>query len=260
VVLRGGASDVLDGGLSGSSLSWTLNGSSAGNGQDQLVSGLAPGIYTATLTAQNSIGLTRSAQTAFSIGTLFIPSGGTPTLDGSCDDPAYANAATLALAPYPGGGQATARLLRTASALWVCFSGLTRSSGSSPGSSTALLVDVNDSGDALAQPGDYSFDVGEDGSVSTGAGDGAGGYVQGPGGLTARTSADAKSWNAELVIDAGVLGGWNHLAGLNLSDFWLRYAGDDYRWPYNAGWNQPSTWARAYLGDPRRTYLPSVAR
>lgn len=70
--------------------------------------------------------------------------------------------------------------------------------------------------------------------------------------MLTRTSANDTSWNAELRIPASVLGGWNHVIGLDLGHYSVRSPGDDYHWPYLAGPNQPGTWARTALGDVPR--------
>jgi hypothetical protein len=257
VVLSGGASDAEDGGLSGEALTWTVDGVPAGSGDVQRLDGLAPGSYDIALTARDSSQQSATAHASLTVGELRVPMGAAPALDGYCDDPEYAHGVTLQLAPYPGGAQGTVHLLRSSTDLWVCFSGLSRSTG--PGASAGVLVDVNNSHDPLAQPSDLGFAAGEDGTVVTSAGNGGGGYGSGPGGLRARTSANDSSWNAELVISASVLGGWGHQVGLGLANYWLRYTGDDYHWPYAAAWERPNTWAQAFLGD-NSLYLPTVLR
>jgi hypothetical protein len=256
VILRGAAADEEDGGLSGASLSWTLDSAAAGTGEEVNVSGLAPGSYDVVLTAQDSKGATGTAQRALTISPLAPPLGSTPSMDGFCDDNAYTGGVTLQLKPYSNGGQATVHLLRTGDHLWACFSGMDQSSGG-PGGFAGLRVDVNDSRDSLAQADDYGFFVGEDGSVFTYAGDGAGGFADlGPGGLAGQMSASGSLWQAELRIDKDVLGGWDHMVSMNLGHYWVRSQGDDYHWPYDSGWNQPDRWAKTALGDmPRLTGL-----
>ncbi len=255
IILQGAATDVEDGGLQDGALSWTLNGQPVGTGQEVVVDGLAPGSYQAVLTATDSDGATGTAQANFQIRPLGIPLGSAPTLDGFCDDPAYAAGIQLPLAPYDDGTQAQVTLLRSSDHLWACFSNMARGSGS-PIAFAGVRVDVNNSRDSLAQADDYGFFVGEDGGHYTYSGDGAGGFHSpGPGGLAAHVSATSAAWHAELRIDAGVLGGWNHLVSLNLGHYWVQFQGDDYEWPYDTGYNQPSTWALAALGT-----LPVLTR
>lgn len=261
ITLHGGATDAEDGGLSDSALEWKINSSSVGTGTEQLVAGLAPGLYTVTLTAQDSIAQRQTATRTMNIGILTIPQSSEPTLDGYCDDPAYANAAQLPLSPYADGGQSTAYLIRTETDLWVCFNGMNQKSGSSPNGLAGIGIDVDDSGGAFAQTTDYRFWVAEDGTPTTDQGNGAGDYVSGgPDGLQSMISADGSFWKAELRIPVSALGGWQHLARLNVFHEWARFVGDQNRWPYASTYNDPNTWAITLLGDLQKVYLPVVLR
>ncbi|RLT32720.1 MAG: hypothetical protein DWI57_18180 [Chloroflexi bacterium] len=254
VLLRGGAMDAEEGGLSGAALAWTRNGSAAGSGEDVTVDGLAPGTHNAVLTATDAANGQASVAVSFEIAPLGIPQTAAPQLDGFCNDDAYASGVSVALAPYTSGEQASVALLRTTSQLWVCYSRLQKATGG-PGALAGLRVDVNNSRDALAQPDDYGFFVGENGDVVTVAGDGSGGFAAaGPGGLQAQVSSDAVGWSAELRIDGSVLGGLDHLLGLAVGHYALAAPGDGYGWPFAALANAPSTWALTALGT-----LPSLA-
>ncbi|MCC7353194.1 MAG: hypothetical protein IT330_05495 [Anaerolineae bacterium] len=253
VMLSGGATDAEDGGLGSAALSWRMDDAAAGTGADVAVDGLAPGAHTARLTATDSVSNTSAISATFQIAPLGIPLAATPTLDGFCDDNAYGSGVEVRLAPYGNGGQASARLLRTGSDLWACFSGL-KKGAVAPGAFAGLRVDTNNSRDALAQTDDYGFFAGENGDVTTTAGNGAGGFAgTGPGGVQAQVSSGATTWNAELQIDGSVLGGLDHLIGLKLGHDWVGFSGDDYAWPYLAIYNQPDTWAVTTLGT-----LPSL--
>jgi len=259
-LLRGGAMDAEDGALSGSALTWAVDGQAQGTGQEVAVGGLGPGPHTATLTAQDSGGHTDVVQANFFVQFLHIPQADAPQLDGFCDDAAYLDAPQLQLAPYGDGGQATVRLLRSSDHLWACFSGL-KSGAETPGAFAGLRFDVDYSRDTLAQPTDYAFFVGEDGGYFTYAGDGTGGFAAaGPGGLQAAVSASTYTWSAELRIGADVLGGWDHVVGMNAGHYWVSYQGNDYVWPYASSWNQPNTWATTMLGQGPTIFLPLVLR
>jgi hypothetical protein len=81
-------------------------------------------------------------------------------------------------------------------------------------------------------------------------GNGAGGWVASEAdGLQAQVNAGPSAWSAELAIDAALLGGWNHLAGLAFGHHAVNAGGDDYAWPYAATWTQPDTWATTVLGS-----------
>ena len=185
----------------------------------------------------------------FNVATLALPLGTTPLLDGACDDNSYGAGAQVQLSPYADNAQATVRLVRSADALWACFSGMQKGA-STPGAFAGLRVDVDNSRNPLAQAGDFGFFAGEDGDVVTLAGDGAGGFAgAGPGGLQAQISAQTNTWSAELRVPAATLGGWDQLVGLSLGHYWNSFQGDDYPWPYRAVWNKPDTWAVTALGD-----------
>ncbi|MCO6451900.1 MAG: fibronectin type III domain-containing protein [Caldilineales bacterium] len=248
VLLRGGATDAEDGGLSDSALAWKVDGSAAGSGSDVTAAGLAPGLHNAMLTATDAANASSSISVGFEIAPLGIPASSAPQLNGFCDDATYANGVDIHLAPYANGDQATVTLLRAANQLWACFSGLRKANGG-PGAIAGLRVDVDNSRDSLAQSTDYGFFVGENGDVITVSGNGGGGFTNpGPGGLQAQVSSNDGGWSAELRIEDSSLGGQNHMVGLALGHYGLTAPGDDYRWPYKAVNNQPSSWAMTALG------------
>ncbi|MBA3470478.1 MAG: IPT/TIG domain-containing protein [Herpetosiphonaceae bacterium] len=248
VIVSGSAMDVQDGSLSGAALSWTLDGAPIGSGAQQVLTGLAPGSYTLALTASNSSGQSATATTTVTIAPLAIPQGAAIALDGTCDDAAYSTAPQLPLAPYPDGSQGFVRLVRSGDALYACFVGLKRTSGTSPGTLAAMRVDTDYSRDTQPQPGDYVFTMGEDGVIKTYVGTGGSYASPGPSGVAGQVSANATTWMAELRIEAGVLGGWNHVIGLDVEQAWVSAAGEDYFWPHRATWDNPSTWGAASLG------------
>ena len=257
IVVRGGANDLEDGALRGQDLLWSLADQPIGWGEETRLDGLAPGSYSLALLAHDSDGITQTAQVSFTIDHLYVPLRIAPALDGVCDDTVYPTGLTMALSPYSDGSQPSVHLLHTSTDLWVCFSGLQSGNGSP--ASVGLMVDANHSRDPLVQPSDYGVGVSEDGTPFTSIGDGQGGFVTGPGGLRARISADNVSWSAELVISGTLLGGWNHLAGL---DFFIPSGqqNNGHQWPYAAQYVQPQTWAAAFLGDHYQVLLPLVRR
>jgi hypothetical protein len=180
---------------------------------------------------------------------LTVPISTTPTLDGYCDEAGYAAGSSLQLKPYSDSAQANVRVVRDDNYLWACFSGL-QVGVADPGAVVGVRADIDNSRDPLAQPTDAGFFVGEDGSVYTLAGDGAGNFVvPGPGGLEAQVSTVGMSWSAELRIDKAMLGGWDHLVGLNFGHYSVTTQNDDYLWPYRSESSKPSTWATTALGS-----------
>lgn len=248
-LLSGDAIDAEDGGLSGDSLAWTVDREAAGTGEEVLLYGLAPGDYEVELTAHDATAQEATAESVLTILPLDIPAGDVPSLDGMCDDPAYATGTQLQLAPYGDGAQTTVHLLRSDNYLWACFTEMARGS-EDPGAFAGIRVDADYSRDPLAQTDDYGFFVGEDGGYFSYAGDGAGGFDDpAPGGVQAQVSANEHGWNAELRVDADVLGRWDNAVGLSLGHYWANVQQDDYAWPYAAVWNQPNTWAKTALSS-----------
>ncbi len=248
VILRGGATDPEDGGLTDDALAWRLDNAPAGTGDEVTVRGLAPGDHTAQLTATDSSANSAVAQRNFNVAPLSIPAGTAPQMDGFCTDEVYGAAAALRPAAYGDGAQGVVHLSRTDDHLWVCFSEL-RLGADEPGAFAGVRVDVDNSRDSATQTDDYGFFVGEDGDVFTVRGDGAGGFADpGPGGLIGQVSAQTERWSAELRIEAATLGGWDRLVGLMLSHQWVDAQGDDYGWPFAAAENEPNTWALTALG------------
>jgi hypothetical protein len=252
LTLQGSATDAEEGSLSGDALRWTLDGKDVGAGQERAVGGLAPGQHTVTLTARDAGGREQTVTTTLTIEALRIPQGSAPTLDGDCADTAYAGAAEVQLAPYASGAQATVQLLRSEGHVWACFSNLARAAATAPDSLAVLRFDRDNSRDTVPQPGDYVFALGEDGVPETYNGNGnASSYVEpGPGGLNGRVSANDATWQAELRIDAAVLGDLNRVMGLDLEHV-MPNVGIFY-WPQTALWNGPSTWAATALVEPPR--------
>lgn len=243
--LRGSAHDPEDGELEGNALDWTGTGI-AGSGQTLDVEGLAPGVYSATLLAEDSDGQLGMAQVDFNIAPLEIPMVDTagPILDGWCQDSAYLDATGLSLAAYPDGSRPSALLARTSSYLWVCLFGLQGEEGLA-----GLLVDVDHSQDDTAQPGDFGFFVKPDGTPAMYEGQGGGGYgdLQ-PGSLAARIAAKGGVWSAELRIQASAIGGWDRQVGLAAGHYDLA-GGTQNSWPKTAGFAAPDAWGAANLGE-----------
>lgn len=248
VLLTGGATDAEDGGLSAAALAWSIDGVPSGSGTVVVAAGLAPGTHTAMLSASDADNNTSTKTVSFRVATLGVAAATSLTMDGVCSDAGYAGAVVIPLKAYDDGSQATMRLIRTELHLWACFSGL-KQGALSPGALAGVRVDVDYSRSAQAQPSDYGFFIGENGSVVTYAGNGAGGFTDaGPGGLQAQMNAGATTWSGELRIDKTLLGGWDHLVGLTGGHYAVAGATDHYVWPYSATPTQPRTWATTMLG------------
>ena len=254
ITLQGAAIDADDGNLSGQALRWSLNGAAIGSGQRLAIGDLAPGQHSIGLTARDADGSEQSITTTLTVEALHIPLAAEPTLDGDCADGAYAGAATVQLMPTAAGGRPTVRLVRSASHLWACFTNMERANGSEPQSLAVMRVDVNHSRDGVPQAGDYGFSLGEDGVPDTFQGNGT--YTldtNGPGGLAGMTMGTGVGWQAEMRIDASVLGGWNKVVGLDVEQAYIPVDGVVY-WPRGAIWHNPASWATTVLGE-----VPQIA-
>ena len=251
IALRGGAIDAESGVLTGTALSWGVNGVAAATGEESSVRGLKPGTHTVTLTATDNTSRTGTAQTVLHINPLVASESSTgPALDGLCDDFAYSvGAHQIQLAPYADGAQATAQLLLNGGKLWLCFSGLARGSDAQVGRA-GIFADVNRSNDATSQPDDVGFFVTEDGVGIATLGNGATGDASK---LDARTAAAGTVWSAEMSVDLASLGGdalsVGHVIGARLSHSFVNSASDAFAWPYLAQAGVPSGWGATVLGS-----------
>jgi hypothetical protein len=256
VTLKGSATDVEDGGLPGAALKWMVDGRDLGSGKQQRIDGLAPGIHDVTLRVADRSGLQATATVSFTVDLLQVPVRTTPTLDGDCEDLAYATGAKLSLRPYADGDQATVYLVHTRDHLWACFAGLKRSTdGGVSGAYAGLRIDVDNSRDPAVATDDLGVFVGEDGAPFTAAG--ANLAAAGPDAMVARVGASEATWRAELRIAASKLRGWEHLVSLAVGHFSLGAA--DHAWPYLADAAKPNTWARTQFVRRRAPSPPESA-
>ncbi len=183
------------------------------------------------------------------------------TVDGWCDPNEYAGAEQVQLDRF---SQPTVYLQRTGTDLYVCFERLAQ--GSRSDSFAAVLLDRNHSQTDPAQSGDYRFRIDTTGVITAEQGDGAGGYVPLSVGANTWTAARFKEvefyWHAEFRLSRALTGfasDWSDTIGLALSDSWVNATGDDYLWPVDAIWNQPSSWGSAGVITPSTLPDPQLA-
>ncbi|HEU5014949.1 MAG TPA: IPT/TIG domain-containing protein, partial [Roseiflexaceae bacterium] len=117
-----------------------------------------------------------------------------------------------------------------------------------PGTLAVVRVDSDYGRRGAPGANDHVFYTDEAGVVSTFNGNGNG-YVAWSGGASAQISANATTWNAELRINASVVGGMNHVIGLAAEQAWVASNSDRYAWPQRSELANPSTWATTVLGD-----------
>ncbi|HXF62270.1 MAG TPA: IPT/TIG domain-containing protein, partial [Caldilineaceae bacterium] len=176
------------------------------------------------------------------------PQTAAPSLDGYCEDAAYAGGASVPLLPYGGGSQGLVRLIRTANHLYACFSGLQLGLANPNPALAALMIDPNFSGETSLQSGDLGFAVAEDGGVYTFVPN-AGAWTPGGSGLEGVAGFTTGGWSAELRIERDVLGGWERTVGLAAGHVANMSSGSaQHKWPFASARTQPATWARAVLG------------
>ncbi len=261
--LPGFALDAEDGSLPAAALQWNLAGPTPrqGTGDTLPLQGLAPGRYTATLSATDSSGQTGAAQLEFEILALVIRDGSAPVLDGEVNDTAYAQAATVT---WPEGGRATARMVHADGHLYVAFSDLAYRGSGAQAAVAGLRVDVNAGGGATIQADDVGFFVNEEGVTYQMAANGGVLQVNAtpPPGFKAVITRGPNGWNAEFQIATSLLGGWNHAARLLLEHNFLGLDNPALTvWPRAAGRNTPDAWAAAWFGNtpPAPEDRPPVA-
>lgn len=250
LILRGIGVDPEEGGLPDAAHTWKVDGTLVATGKESALQGVAPGIHHVELTAQDTLAHSGVATTTMTVAPLQVPlNAETPTLDGHCDDASYSAAALIGLATYSSGEQANVRLVRSNDHLWVCFSGLLTDTGTI-NSAVHLWLDLDQSGGNIVQAADLHLVVDESGGVGLYPGDGAGGFA-----TTALSGAQARInvampnfWDAEVQIDATLLGGWGHLIGLAAGHTAAGGADEARTWPRTAQATIPTTWGTTVLG------------
>lgn len=250
LLLRGIGVDPEEGGLPEAAHTWKLDGALVATGKESALQAIAPGTHRVELAAQDALAHSGVATTTITVAPLQVPlSVETPTLDGHCDDGSYGSAALMGLASYSSGEQANVRLIRSNDHLWVCFSGLLTDTGTL-NSAAHLWLDLDQSGGNTVQAADLHLVVDESGGVGLYPGDGAGGFA-----TTALSGAQARInvampnfWDAEVQLDATVLGGWGHLIGLAAGHSAAGGADEARSWPRTAQPTTPATWGTTVLG------------
>lgn len=248
--LRGIGVDPEEGALPDVAHTWKLDGVLVATGKEGALQGVAPGTHLVELAAQDALAHSGVATSTFTVAPLQVPLyTESPTLDGHCDDAGYSAAALIGLTPYSSGDQANVRLVRSNDHLWVCFSALLTDTGTI-NSAAHLWLDLDQSGDSSVQAADLHLVVDESGGVGLYPGDGTGGFA-----TTAQSGAQARInvampnfWDAEVQIDATMLGGWGHLIGLAAGHTAAGATDEARSWPRTAQPTTPATWGTTVLG------------
>lgn len=117
-------------------------------------------------------------------------------------------------------------------------------SGVQPASYAGLRLDMDSSYSEFAQPDDFGFFVGEDGTPFIKTGDGQGNFVtESVDGVEVLVSASATIWNAEFQIEKSSLNILNKELAILLGHYNVEVSGDKFLYPHRAADNAPTTWS-----------------
>ncbi|MBI5567606.1 MAG: hypothetical protein HY870_22095 [Chloroflexi bacterium] len=249
VLLDGSAMDAEDGPVTEAQLRWSLDGTDLGAGSTLSLRPLAAGDHTLTLTATDQMSRSNSTSVHFTVAPVSPPLVSAPTLDGICTDAAYAAAPRVGVPSLEGGAPATAQLVRTADALWVCVSNLPPVN-----QSVGVLVDTDHSRPGQPNPQTLMLTMNEPGDMLQQRGDGTGYTSETAQGWDARAGVEDDdpnaNWQAEFRIGTSVLGGWNDQIGLALMQSRSVPGGlQTTLYPSLAAFDAPNTWTTAVLGE-----------
>ncbi|MCL6509690.1 MAG: LamG domain-containing protein [Anaerolineae bacterium] len=175
-----------------------------------------------------------------------------PTINGECGSGEYGGGALRLRLPmwldgvsYPQS-PVWLNVGATSSNVYVCMERAELST-----TAMAVYLDPNNSGDALAQPGDWAFIAKAVGPSECKVGDGAGGYVT-PGSCTysaVRYAFEFES-SAEFAFPRSLLPGASALFRLSFAHQGIGgTAGNDRVWPLGAAQNSPATWLTFVIND-----------
>lgn len=250
-VLSGLGLDPEEGELPDGALDWAIDGPSAhsATGAQFSLSGLAPGTYTAALTATDGEGLAGVGSKSFTVATKRVfDAAEAPTMDGFCDDAAYTGDLHPVALSYTTGETAGAWMAHDPAGgrLYVCIDGMPQKGGASE--IVGLFVDPDNSGGPVMTAADKAFYLRRDGLAQTAVGNAAGGITLDPAavGLLGAVSESGGLWSAELRIDLSAVGGWDKLVRLAVAH------GSFAAWPA-AGGVAPDSWGETAFGSRPQT-------
>jgi hypothetical protein len=171
----------------------------------------------------------------------------TPTLDGKCDDPEYAQAGMVTLVASAGEIGTQVKLQHSGLELYVCFDGMNHAGNQR----VVVRVESDHSRSVQTHPGAYAFSVSDTGAIDTSAGSPTGEWAPlqvPPKDLAAAVAVATSSniWSAELRISLEWLGGY-----ARTDSFSLAIEGTDgttfQTWPGAAQASAPDSWGDLVL-------------
>jgi hypothetical protein len=206
----------------------------------------------ATLIALSSAGGPKAGPPAALAGsgpTVNVPASNLAvTLDGVCSGPEYSDANQVSVSVEAAPYTFTVYLKHTWDYLYVCFDNPPLPNGGA--SFVSVYIDRdNDGGTRDSQ--DFRVNMPWDPNGSPSAAYWGGSTYNGadPGGWQAVKhqiiQPETNLWEVEFRLSRQVVGGWQRSAGLALFYQWYRFTGDDYAWPADNVWSNPSLWGNA---------------
>ncbi len=260
VVLLGRAYSDEAGTLSGAALTWTVTGpvSRTGTGERLSLVDLAPGDYTVQLDADDGEGGVGSATASLSVEPKEIRDGGTPVLDGRCDDVAYLADTDPIRLRSASGAIPTAAQVRTVSgggSIWVCAAGLPKNPSAGDIEIVTLRVDTNPDDGSQITTQDGALELTSYDGFAFYLGDGLGGLVQQdpPADIDGAAADGPDSLSVEFRIPGPDMGDPPTLAHLQLELAHPSAGGDTlYSWPDPSDPANTHTWGLVRTGRAQR--------
>ncbi len=226
--------------------------------------GLAPGQHTLEARATDQHNQTSSVTTTISIDPLRLPTlSSTPSVDGSCEEPAYADATQLGIDYQISGAAATLHgyVARTADTLVFCYPVLPRQGGTDPSQETTVDLYLDTAHDQALFPrdDDYRITLSEGGGFQIRQGNGLGwDSIQRPFGLLAQSTIYSTTWATEVAVPLHIFADAPNIAPqIGLRTVYSRYSGTSFQ---SFSWPQPPSSPPLRWGTTELQAAPQIER